>query len=83
MDIFNSTDLNILSNFILHELLACDDKEPPWFNKKITTLIQEKNAAFKSYRNNSGTIDLKCRLKYLQGYLDASVEVAKEKCHNK
>ena len=49
-------------------------------NKRI---IQEKNVAFKNYRNNSGIIDLKCRLKYLQTYLNASIEVAKEKyCHN-
>ena len=42
-------------------------------------MIQEKNAAFKSFRNNSTNIDLKCRLKYLQAYLNASIEVSKEK----
>ena len=41
-----------------------------------------KNVAFKNYRNNSSNIDLKCRLKYLQACLNASVEVAKEKYHN-
>ena len=42
--IFNNTVLNILSNFIPHEFIACDDdKDPPWFNKKIRALIQEKN----------------------------------------
>ena len=81
--IFNSTILNILSNFIPHEFVACDDKDPPCFNKKIKAIIQEKNVAFKNYRNNSGIIDLKCRLKYLQTCLNASIEVAKEKyCHN-
>ena len=60
-----------------------DDKEPPWFNKKIRALIQEKNVAFENYRNNSSNIALKCCLKYLQTSLNASVEVAKEKCdHN-
>ena len=24
--------LNILSNFIPHEVIVCDDKDPPWFN---------------------------------------------------
>ena len=60
----------------------CDDKDPPWFNKKTRALIQEKNAAFRNCRNNSSNIDLKCRLKYLQACLNASVEVAKEKYHN-
>ena len=27
--IFNKSVLNILSNFILHEVIVCDDKDPP------------------------------------------------------
>ena len=42
VNIFNSTILNILSNFIPHEIEVCDDKDPPWFKKKIRALIQEK-----------------------------------------
>ena len=79
VDIFNSTILNILCNFIPQEFVLCDDKDRPWFNKKIRALIQEKNVAFKNYRNNGGNIDLKCRLKYLQACLNASIEIAKEK----
>ena len=82
VDIFNSTILNIFSNFILHISVVCDGKDPPWFNKKIRALIQEKNVAFKNYRNNKGNIDLKCRLKYLQTCLNASIEVAKEKYYH-
>ena len=33
----------------------------------------------KNYRNNNGNIVLKCRLKYLQTCLNASIEAAKEK----
>ena len=50
-----------------------------WFNKKIRPLIQEKIVTFKNYHNNSSNIALKCRLTYLQTYLNASVKVAKEK----
>ena len=32
IDIFNRTILDILSNFIPHEIIVCDDKDPPWFN---------------------------------------------------
>ena len=60
----------------------CDDKDPPWFNKKTRALIQEKKFAFRNCRNNSSNIDLKCRLKYLQACLNASVEVAKEKYYH-
>ena len=46
VNIFNNTILNILSNFIPHEILTCDDKDPPWFNKKIKGIIQEKKQCF-------------------------------------
>ena len=42
VDVFNRTILNVLSNFIPHETIVCDDKDPPWFNNRINTLIQEK-----------------------------------------
>ena len=42
MNIFNETILNIVRNFILHETVLCDDRDPPWFNNKIKSLIQEK-----------------------------------------
>ena len=57
--IFNNTVLNILSNFIPHETIVCDDKDPPWFKNKIKTLIQAKNAAFNSFLKNSGNSELK------------------------
>ena len=37
VDIFNRTILNILSNFIPHETIVCNDKDPPWFNNRIKT----------------------------------------------
>ena len=40
--IFSNIILNILSNFPPHETIACDDKDPPWFNREIKSVIQEK-----------------------------------------
>ena len=34
--------LNIRSNYTPHEILTYDYEDPPWFNKKIKRLIQEK-----------------------------------------
>ena len=42
VDIFNRTILNIISIFIAHETIVCDDKDHPWFNNRIKTLTQEK-----------------------------------------
>ena len=33
--IFNKTVLNVLSNFIPHEVIVCDDKDPPWSMEKL------------------------------------------------
>ena len=40
--IFNRTILNILNNFIPHETIVCNDRNPPWFNVKIRLLIKKK-----------------------------------------
>ena len=37
----------MLSNFIPHETITCDDRNPPCFNKKIENLIKKKNTLFK------------------------------------
>ena len=39
---FNKTVMNILSNFIPHKLIVCDDKDPLWFMTKIKSLIHKK-----------------------------------------
>ena len=33
--LFNQTIKSILSNFILHETIVCDDRDPLWINSKI------------------------------------------------
>ena len=40
---FNETILNILRNFIPHETVLCDDRDPLWFNNEIKFVIREKN----------------------------------------
>ena len=77
--IFTKTVFNNISSFIPHEIYLCNDKKPPWFNKKmIRTLIKEKNMAFNRYRNNSSNLELKRHLKFLQENLNASIESSKQ-----
>ena len=64
--IFNKTALNILSNFIPHEVTVCDDKDPPWFNGKIESLINEKLRTHNAYRKNIGNSQLRKNLSSLQ-----------------
>ena len=79
VDIFSGTILNILSNYIPHEMIVCADKNPPWFNNRIKTLIQEKNATYKIYRHNKDNHDLIYRLQFLQERLSTSIESSKER----
>ena len=47
VNIFNITVKNILSNYILHETITCDDRDPPWINKNIKQLILEKKSSIR------------------------------------
>ena len=42
VSIFSNVTMNILRDFIPHETIVCDDKDPSWFNKAMKYLIQEK-----------------------------------------
>ena len=42
---FTKTLPNIIQNFIPHETIICDDRDPSWINKEIKKLMAEKNLA--------------------------------------
>ena len=46
---FTETLLNIIHNFMPHKRIVCDNRDPPWMNSEIKSLIIEKNLAYKSY----------------------------------
>ena len=71
--IFNKTVLNVLSNFILHEVIVCDNKDPPWFNRKIKSLFNEKLRTYNAYCKNSNNIQLRNNLRSLQQRLRDTV----------
>ena len=77
--IFNKTILNILSNFIPHEVIVCDDKDPPWFNGKIKSLINEKLRTYNAYRKNIGNSQLRKNLSSLQQRLRDLIDNPKQK----
>ena len=50
---FKKTIKNIMSDYIPHETIIWDGRDPPWRNKDIKQLILKKNHAYKLYiRNN-------------------------------
>ena len=53
--LFNRTIKNILHNFVLLQIIPCDDRDPPWDDSSMRRLIQDRNEAdmlFKRSNNN-------------------------------
>ena len=46
---FNSTLMNIFSNFIPNKIGTFDDQDPLWFDEKIKAKIEMKNRVHKEY----------------------------------
>ena len=78
VSIFNKIIKNILSNYFPHETITCDDKGPPWFNKNIKQLIQEKNNTYKSYILSDKNPQIFEKVKKLQNQLKCSIEGSKK-----
>ena len=77
--IFNKTVLNVLSNFIPHEVIVCDDKDPPWLNGKIKSLINEKLRTYNAYRKNISNNQLRKNFSSLQQRLRDLIDDSKQK----
>ena len=65
--------MNIFENFIPHETITCNDKDPPWMNKQIKTLIAEKNALYKHLKGRMVNSKLLDKLDALQAKLQSSI----------
>ena len=53
VEIFNKTLVNIFHNYIPTKFILSDDKDPPWINEEIKSLIQRKNSLYQRQRKSS------------------------------
>ena len=51
VSIFDKIISDIISNFIPHETVVCEDGDQPWINSKIKVTINEKDKKHKKYIN--------------------------------
>ena len=77
VDICTKTIQNILSNFIPHQTITTDDKDPPWFSTKIKSLLQDKNKIYKNFRKDCNNTQLLRKLEYLQSRLNNLIDFSK------
>ena len=75
----NKTVKNIFPNFLPHETVTCDYRDPPWINNNIKQLIQEKNNTYSSYILNDKKPQIFRKVKHLQKQLKKLIEHSQEK----
>ena len=81
--LFNNTILNILNNYIPLETIICDDKDPPWFNSRIKSLIENKNKIRKNYQRFKSNSQLQSKLNLLQEQLYFLINKSKQNYHSR
>ena len=71
-----------MSNYIPNEIITIDDKDPPWVNNKIKSLIKNKNEFFKNYFNLNNSASVR-HLEQMQESLRGNIETSKQKYYSK
>ena len=66
VSLFDKTILNILNNYIPHETIICDDKDPSWFKSRIKSLIENKKKIHKNYQRFKYNSQLLSKLNFIQ-----------------
>ena len=80
---FNRTIKNVLSNYIPHYIIICDDRDSPWINYRIKELINEKNDTFQCYLHSNKHSKLFNKVEYLQNEFKSSSEGNKIKYYSR
>ena len=80
---FNRTIKNILSNFIPHKVIICDDQDPSCINNRVKELINEKNDSLQYYLYSNKDPKLFNKVEYLQNELKSLIEASKEKYYSR
>ena len=75
--------MNIFENFILRQTIACNDKDPPWMNKQIKTLIAEKNAFYKYLERRTINSKFLDKIDGLQAKLQSPINILQFKYYRK
>ena len=71
-----------MANLIPHETKIFNDREPPWINNKVKTMIQEKNKIHQFYLKNKSNM-LVTKLEALQSLIHETLESGKSKYYEK
>ena len=73
----------ILHNFIKHEMITCDDRDPPWIDSSIRGLIQIKNEAYKYFKRSNNSSQHCENFQSLQNLQGVSIEGFKQRYYSR
>ena len=76
--LFSRTIRNILSNYIPHEIIICDDRDPTWINNRVKELINEKDYTFQCYLHSNKDPELFNKVENLQNKLKSLIKADKK-----
>ena len=71
-----------MTNFIPNETKIFNDREPPWINNNVKTMIQEKNKIYQLYLQNKSNMlatKLETKLERLQNLIYETLQSCKSK----
>ena len=77
--LFNETLLNIMSNFIPNKLMIFDDRELPWFHRKIKNLIKYQNQIYKQTHDRKSNHNFQFHFQCIQDLINTKTDQAKRK----
>ena len=83
VSVFKKTIMNIFENFIPRQTIACNDKDPPWMNKQIKTLIAEKSAFYKYLERRTINSKFLDKIDGLQAKLQSPINILQFKYYRK
>ena len=83
LQLFTQTIINIISNYIPHETITCDDSNPPWIDEKIKKLRLHRNGAFSAYSRDRNNTDFLNKFQSLQAHLKTAIEKSKLKYYSR
>ena len=58
-----------------------DEKEPPWFDRKIKKLIKYKNQIYKDTHDCKSNHNFQFHFRYIQDLIHTKIDQSKRKCY--
>ena len=68
-----------MSNFIPNKLIIYEDREPPWFDRKIKNLIKYKNQIYKGTHYRKSNYNFQFHFHYIQDLINTKIDQRKRK----